>query len=458
MTDGNKTKKFNISKSRASQEKAAAAKIPPQKKQETFDRLRGMKDVLFDDWKYFSLVKKKAGELAKAYSFRRLETPILENAKLYERSSGNGSDLVTKEMYSFLDKGGDKIALRPEGTPSIVRAYIEHGMFTLPQPIKTFWYGSLFRYEKPQSGRYREHHQINFDVFGEAKPMADAQLILLAYNFFKELQIDIQVQINSIGCPLCRPNYLKQLVEYYQTRGKRSKLCVDCKKRLIKNPLRLLDCKEETCIELAVDAPQLVDCLCEDCKNHFVRVLEYLDLLAVPYNLNSHLVRGLDYYNRTVFEFTPTGEEERRQLSLGGGGRYDYLVEFMGGRATPAIGFGIGVERVVSRVRNMAIPMECEEKYDVFVAQLGEASRQKAMTLFEELRRANIKVKEAFTKENLKSQLEDADRAKVRYALILGQKELMDGTILIRDMESGIQEVVDFKKILHEIDKRLNNQ
>lgn len=453
------------------------------KKVKNFTRLRGMKDILFEEHRYWDLVEKKARELAKVYGFNHISTPILERTEMYERSTGRDTDIVSKEMYSFIDKSGEKIALRPEATPSLVRAYIEHGMFNLPQPVRTFWYGPCFRHEKPQSGRYRQFTQFDLEMFGEEGPVADAQLILLAHNFFSELQINVQAQINSIGCRDCRNAYIKKLLDFYKERGKRSKLCNDCKKRLVKNPLRLLDCKEDTCREIREDAPQIVDFLCEPCRDHFIKVLEYLDDLEVPYSLNPQLVRGLDYYNRTVFEFVTVDDEVvnnnnnsndneaekdeesedeekesrggRRQLSLGGGGRYDGLMEYMGGRPTPACGFGIGIERVIMKVKEKNIPLQGESQNVIFLAQLGEQSKRKMFALFEELRRAGYQVRQSFTKNSLKAQLEDANRFGARYCLILGQKEILDETILIRDMDSGTQEVVDLKKVRTEIDKRI---
>ena len=429
-------------------------------------RLRGTKDILPDEYKYWNLVIKKAVELSKSYSFKRIDTPMLENSELYERSSGRGSDIVAKEMFSFIDKNGEKIALRPEATPGIVRSYIEHGMFNLPQPVKLFWLGPVFRHDKPQAGRFRQFSQFNLENIGEASPVADAELIAITYYFFRELQLEVIIQINSVGCPVCRKDYLIELENFYKERGRRAKLCNDCKKRLIKNPLRLLDCKEKQCKEVALEAPQIVDSLCDDCRNHFIKVLEYLDELNIPYNLNPTLVRGLDYYSRTVFEIWPSSaeaaegkpvEEQSRQNAMGGGGRYDGLVEYMGGRPTPACGFAIGIERVILKIKEKNIPIKDEEKGDLFLAHLGDSARRKIMVLFEDLRKNGFKVRQAFTKDSLKGQLEMANQAGVKYTLILGQKEIMDGTILIRDMESGIQEIVDYKKVVVEIEKRLGD-
>jgi histidyl-tRNA synthetase len=443
-----------------------------KKKIKRLHRLRGMKDVLFSESKYWELVVKKAKDLAAVYGFQTIATPILEYTDLYERSTGKETDIVSKEMYSFLDRGEDHVTLRPEATPGIVRAYIEHGMFNLPQPVKMFWLGPLFRHEKPQSGRLRQHTQFDLEVFGDESPVADTQLILIAYNFFSELQINVQIQINSIGCPDCRKGYMDKLANFYKERGKRSKMCNDCRKRLLKNPLRILDCKEEACQVLREDAPQIVDHLCDGCRDHFIKVLEFLDEQDVPYNLNPFLVRGLDYYVRTVFEITPIDDDEpaveeetdeqtgqpapRRQASLGGGGRYDGLVEQMGGRPTPGCGFGIGLERVILKIKEKNIPIKEDNENVVFLAQLGLQAKRKAMVLFEEMRKAGFAVRQAFTKDGLKGQLEEAARLNAKFCLILGQKELLDGTIMVRDMEHGTQEVVDCKKLYHELNKRLD--
>jgi len=443
--------------------------VAKEKNIQKFSRLRGMKDVLIDEYKYWDLIVKKSNKLAKVYGFNRIDTPVMERLDLYERSTGKETDIVSKEMYTFIDKSGDKIALRPEATPGLVRAYIEHGMLNLPQPVRTYWMGPLFRHEKPQAGRFRQHTQFNFDMYGEDSPVADAQLILIAHNFFSELQIDTQVAINSIGCHECRPEYIKKLTDFYKERGKRSKLCNDCKKRFVKNPLRLLDCKEKECVEVRDGAPQMVDFLCDGCRDHFIKVLEYLDEMEIPYNLEPTLVRGLDYYNRTVFEFIAAEsneaeaehnhnkEERKKKISMGGGGRYDGLVEHMGGRPTPAVGFGLGVERVVMKIKELNIPITRDTNEHVFIAQLGDQARRKTFKLFEEMRKNGYKVSQMFVKDSLKAQLEEANRIGARLCLILGQKELLDGTIILKDMVSGTQEIIDYKKIYAEIGKRLGD-
>jgi histidyl-tRNA synthetase len=379
--------------------------------------------------------------------------------ELYKKSTGESSDIVAKEMYAFVDKNGEKVALRPEITPSLVRAYVENGMLNLPHPVKMYSVGPIFRHEKPQAGRYRQSHQLDWEIFGEASPVADFLLMLIAYNLFSELQVEVEFQVNNIGCQQCRGEYIKKLTAYYRERGNRSRLCNDCKRRLEKNPLRLLDCKEADCVSLKEGAPPIVDFLCEDCKKKFTRVLEYLDEMNIPYNLNLNLVRGLDYYTGTVFEITAKEEAEKNpagQLSLGGGGRYDTLVEFFGGRPTPTCGMAIGIERTVAKIKTNGMLLGKEDKNIIFIAQLGDAARRKALGLFEELRKAGLPVKQAFTRDSLKDQLEEANALGAKLTLILGQKEMNDKTILVRDMESGNQEVVDYKKVKGEIEKRIN--
>ncbi len=434
-------------------------KISKKQRDRRIPRLRGMKDIVFDEYKYWDLVIQKAQDLSKTFGFKRIDTPILEKADLYQKSTGTETDIVSKEMYEFVDKNGEKVALRPEATPGLVRSYIENGMFNLPQPVKMFWLGPIFRHEKPQSGRYRQSHQFDLEIFGEDSPMADFLTILVAFNFFKELQINIQVQINSIGCTECKPEYLEELKKFFKK--KKNQLCADCKRRLTKSPLLLLDCKNEQCKEICEEAPPIIDYLCEVCQNNFTKILEYLDEMDIPYNLNPHLVRGLDYYNGPVFEFwalNEDGEVDHESFALGGGGRYDNLVEFMGGRPAPACGMGIGLERTIMMIKQNNIPIDDTEEDVIFMAQLGDQARRKMIDLFEELRRSGYKVRQALTKDSLKAQLEEADKLNAKISLILGQKEVNDDTVLLRDMESGNQEVIGYKKIKSEIDKKLNNK
>lgn len=418
--------------------------------------LRGFKDIMPEEQHYWDLVEDAARKISNDYSFGRIRLPILEETKLFERSIGKGTDIVDKEMFSFVDQGNDKVTLRPEATAQIARAYIEHGMVDRPQPVKLWYMGPMFRYDRPQSGRYRQFWQWGLEAVGSDEPIIDAQVILMNYQLLKELGLNVVVQINSIGTPESRLEYKMELVSYFKQF--RSKLSDVDKKRLTKNPLRLLDSKEEGMDELKVDAPQIVDWLDDDSKQHFMKVLEYLDEVDVPYELNPFLVRGLDYYSRTVFEIVPVDpESDKAQNAIAGGGRYDGLVQSIGGRedVAGAMGSAMGLERVVLALKNQGVEVEKGRKVDVFFCQLGEAARRKGLQIFEEFRSASIPVAEAFGKGSLKGQLELADKQNAKVALILGQKEVLDGTIIIRDMESGAQEIVDSEKVVELVKKRI---
>jgi len=423
------------------------------KKKKAYQLVKGMKDILPDDQRYWDFVYGLVNKMAETYGFRRIETPVLEFAELFNKGVGQATDIVEKEMYNFVDQGEDHLALRPEGTSGVVRAYIEHGMVNLPQPVKLFYLMPMFRRDRPQAGRYRQHTQFGFEVLGEADPVCDAQIILIAYKIYQAVNLPISIQINSVGCADCRPAYLAQLKEYFKRC--KSRLSDVSAARLAKNPLRILDSKEKDDLPLIADAPQQVDFLCENCKNHFIQVLEHLEELEIPYVLNPTIVRGLDYYSKTTFEIWVGDDEGGRQSALGGGGRYDGLVEMLGGQSAPAVGFGAGVERLIAQIKERDFKVPELPKATVFVAQLGGDAKKKSLALFEKLNMAGIKVCENLGKSGLKAQLEAADKAGVHFTLILGQKELLDKTIRIRDMGSGIQEVVDLDKVTSEIKKRL---
>jgi len=421
-----------------------------------YQLVKGMKDILPEEQPFWSWVKNTIEKVAEEYGYQKIDTPILENTNLFIRSVGEDTDIVSKEMYSFIDKGGENLTLRPEGTAGVARAYNEHGMVNLPQPVKLFYYGQMFRYDKPQAGRFRQFYQFGFESLGEAESILDAQQILIGYKIFQRCGINTSIQINSIGCEECRPIYQNLLTDYFK--NIKNQLCEDCKKRLTKNPLKILDCKEKKCQELMTNLPQTVDNLCDNCHSHFVKVLEYLDELEVPYILNSRIVRGLNYYTRTTFEFWESEEEEGRQNALGGGGRYDKLIELLGGRPTPAVGFAVGIERLITKMHDSDFTPPKSPIPDVFLAQLGNEARKKSLKLFEELKKAGFKVAESFAKNGIKPQLDFANRLGVKYSLILGQKEILDGTILIRDMDGGIQEIINYEKIIPELEKRLGKK
>ena len=417
--------------------------------------VKGMKDILPQEWFVWNHILDVSEKLCRDFGFEKIEVPILERTELFERGVGQVTDIVEKEMYSFKTRGGDEVSLRPEGTAGVVRAYIENGMNKWSQPIKLYYTGPMFRCEKPQAGRYREHHQFGFEVFGDKSPVIDAQVIYLAWKIFQKIGIkNISIQINSIGCEECRSSYKKLLVDYYEM--KMSKLCLDCKKRLVKNPMRLLDCKEDKCMQVSSSAPQIIDYLCEDCHNHFKEVLEFLDELELPYVLNPNLVRGLDYYTKTVFEIWSNGEEsESRQSSFGGGGRYDNLVNYLGGEDAPAVGFSFGIERVAEKILKDGFSPRVKLTKKVFLVQLGSAARKKVLKLFDKLIDGNISTGESVGRGSIKSQLKMANKLNSKLALIIGQKEAIDNTVIIRDMESGMQEIVTIEKVVAEVKRRL---
>ncbi|MFH1286391.1 MAG: histidine--tRNA ligase [Candidatus Magasanikbacteria bacterium] len=415
--------------------------------------LRGMKDVLPKDEFFWKNMREAASSLGNAYNFKYIETPILESASLFVRSIGIGTDVVSKEMYVFEDKDGSRVALRPENTASVVRSYITHGMQALPQPVKVWYYGSMFRHDRPQAGRFRQFHQFGCETLGKRESVIDAELISVAYNFLKDLGIDTHVHVNSIGSVDERQNYIIELVAYL--RSKRVYLCDDCKKKINKNPLRTLDCKKEQCQPVKEEAPQIIDWLKEESKEYFMRVLEFLDELDIPYVLDSTLVRGLDYYTDTVFELFKSEEEGGSQSALGGGGRYDLLAEHIGGPPTAGCGFSIGLERVLAILRKNTSEEDIvdTDKVNIFFAQLGTQGKQRALALIEELRKEGIYLYHALGKGSLKGQLEMANAAHVTHSIILGQKEVQDGTLIIRDMDSGIQEIIDQRKLKKELGK-----
>ncbi len=427
------------------------ASEPKSSKRIKFRTPKGTFDILFEDQKYWKKIRETVEELASGYGFLAIETPIFENIQLFMRGTGMTTDIVQKEMYTFRTKGGNRFALRPEFTPCIVRAYIEHGMKNLPQPVKLYSIGPLFRHENPQAGRFRQFHQFNLEIIGESSVINDALLIQLTSLIFKKLGINgFNLQINSIGCSKCRPDYRKLLIGYYKKQTR--KLCPYCRERLKTNPFRLLDCKEEKCRQLANNAPQMIDYLCDECHNHFKEVLEILDELDIPYILNPHLVRGLDYYTKTVFQFEL---EEPNSIEIAGGGRYDELVEVLGGKSTPAAGVAGGIERLVSAMKFQNVKIPKETPPQIFLAQLGDLGRKRSLRLFEELRSKKIKVAEALCKSSIKSQLKLADKLGVEIVLIYGQREALEDNIVMRDMKSGVQKTVPINKIVEKLKKKL---
>ena len=424
-----------------------------------FQKPAGMHDILPKNQKYFQKVYNACEKIVNFYGFKRIDTPILEPTDLYEKGTGLTTEIVQKQMFSFKTKGGDCLTLRPEFTPGIIRAYLEHGMHSLPQPVKLYSIGPLFRYERPQAGRFRQFHQFNLEVIGEKSPAIDAQVIQLFYNILTELKLKkIIVEINSIGDNQCRPYYKKLLTSYFRSRT--SSLCSDCRRRLKENPLRVLDCKQKQCQETSSQAPQMIDHLCQDCHSHFKMVLEFFDEIELPYRLNPYLVRGLDYYTRTVFEIISQAEksdseEDKKPIALVGGGRYDLLVKMLGGEETSAIGGALGIERLITELKLKDTKISDSAEPMIFLAQLGSAAKIKSLKLIEDFRKNNIQIAESLGRDSLKAQLKIADKIKAKYTVLLGQKEALEGVVIIRDMENGKQETVKLEKTVREIKKRL---
>lgn len=422
-----------------------------------------MHDILPDEYVYFQKIARTVEGIAQFYGFQRIDTPIVEDAELFSRGVGLSTDIVEKQMYFLRTRGGDLLALRPEGTAPVMRAYLQHGMFNFPQPVKLWYWGPFFRYEHPQAGRLRQFHQFGFEMIGEENAAVDAQIIFLFALVLQELKFkDIIIEVNSIGDTQCRPYYKKVLANYL--RSHIQGFCSDCRRRIRENPLRVLDCKEEKCQKMRSEAPQIVDHLCEWCKTHFKEVLEFLDQLSLPYRLNPFLVRGLDYYSKTVFEIYELGQKKKnsameeegfpRQSALAAGGRFDGLAKLIGKKIVPACGGAGGVERIayLLKEKGLKIPKAVPR---VFLAQLGMLAKQKALWLLEEFRKANIPVAEAVGKDSLKTQLGRADKLGVAYSLILGQKETLEGTIIVREMATGKQETVKIDKVVSLMKKKL---
>ncbi len=431
------------------------AEFPPLRKKVVFQSPRGMHDILPGDWQILTKFYGKAAEILEFYGFSRIETPIVEERDLFVRTVGEHTDIVEKGMYALRSKGREDLVLRPEITAPVVRSYLEHGMHRLPQPQKLYYFSQVFRYEKPQAGRFRQFWQVGAETLGgESDPIHDAQMIIAFYKLIENLKLgNVVVGINSIGGASDRQNYKKKLVDYYRKHSR--EICRDCARRIKTNPLRVLDCKVKGCQAVKEDAPIILDHLASVSKTHFKQVLEFLDELSIPYILKPNLVRGLDYYNRTVFEIY-VSEEGREDLALVGGGRYDYLAEQLGGRQTAGVGAAMGVERIVELIK---------EKYpdygsirlrkEVYLVHVGALAKKKSVSLLEELRRGGVNVVSNLGKSSLSAQLEATNKAGAPLALILGQKEVFEESIIIRDMKMGTQETVLLDKVVGEIKKRL---
>lgn len=413
---------------------------------------RGTQDTLPEDQPVWQHIQQLITSLCQRYNYQRIDTPVFEDTRLFVRTVGEATDIVQKEMYTFKDRGGTEITLRPEGTAPVCRAYIEHGMYNRPQPVKLYYFAAIYRYERPQAGRYREHHQFGAEAIGDADPALDAEVIDMAWTLFKLLGLQgLTLQLNSIGCPQCRPAYLEKLVNFYET--KTGDLCTDCKVRASRNPLRLLDCKNDSCQVAAQNSPRSVEHLCPECHDHFEQLKKYLTVLAIPFTINHRLVRGLDYYTKTVFEVQP--EEEGGQSTLGGGGRYDNLIEELGGRPTPAVGFATGLERIVANLKKQNLRPPPGQGIDVFIASIGEEAKLAALKLLGDLRSGGCSAMLASGSRSLKASMRQANAFAARQVVIIGEEELKNNSALLKDMSTGEQQSVAISSLVEVLSGRL---
>ncbi|MBQ2667129.1 MAG: histidine--tRNA ligase, partial [Clostridia bacterium] len=394
---------------------------------------KGTRDIIPGESEKWTMVENVMANEAELNGFSEIRTPVFEHTELFLRSVGDTTDVVEKQMYTFNDKGGRSITLRPEGTAGAVRAMLENGMPNNGYPIKLYYKTSCYRYEKPQAGRLRELHQFGVEMFGAADPVADAQVILLGMSIFQRLGLgdDVQLAINSIGCPTCRKEYHKALKAYFTER--KDQLCETCNSRLERNPMRILDCKSPICGAIAKEAPKITEYLCDDCRAHFEKVKSLLTEVGVPFTVDPGLVRGLDYYTRTVFEFP----SNRFGFALGGGGRYDGLVEEIGGKPTPALGFGLGFDRIMMALKEAGTEFPQESKCDLYIASMGPNAQLKAFQLVNELHKCGVPADCDLCARGLKAQMKYADKIKAKYTIVLGDNEIEAGKAELKNMKTG---------------------
>lgn len=426
------------------------------KKIKTPPLVMGMKDVLPSDERYWSFMERALRRVIEDYSYKKIDTPVVEKFELFNHTLFKQSGLADKETFNFLDRG-EKLALRPEATTSIARAFVDHNMGNHTLPLKVYYWGPMFRQGKVEDNNYRQFTQVGFEIIGDQNAAIDAELIITAHYLLKNTLLDTEVRLNSLGCVSCRPEYKKALTGFIKS--KRAAVCADCRKVAVRDPLKFVACANNKCTKLKEEMPQTIDWLCDDCRNHLFRVLEYLDELKIAYKLDPFLLRTFDYYSKTVFEITTKPTDEKSEpVVLAGGGRYDYLIEMLGGDRMPAAGFALGLERVVNQMKAEKCEIPNPPAPDVFVAQLSEQARQKAFKYFEDIRHEGFSARANFSKSSLKAQLDQAKKVGAKLVLIFGQKEVVEGTVLLRDLDSGIQEVINHGKIVGEVKKRLREK
>lgn len=396
--------------------------------------VKGTKDILPAEIYKNQYIESTAIDVAERFGFKEIRTPVFEHTELFQRGVGDTTDVVQKEMYTFDDKGGRSITLRPEGTAGAARSFLENGLSNETLPQKVCYITSCYRYEKPQSGRLREFHQFGVECFGADSPLADAEIISLADTYFKELGVkDLSLELNSIGCPTCRAEYHKALKAYFE--GRKDELCDTCKDRLERNPMRILDCKSPVCSEIAKSAPVVLDYLCDECKAHFEKVKAYLNALNIEFTVNPRIVRGLDYYTKTVFEFV--SNSIGAQGTVCGGGRYDGLIEELGGQKTPSLGFGLGLERLLLLMEAQDCEFPKEEKPDLFIAAMGEKAQLKAVEIAKDMRDEGFTCLYDINGRGLRAQMKYANKLGAKYTVVLGEDEVSGGIAKLKNMESG---------------------
>ena len=415
--------------------------------------VKGTNDILPSDSHRWQFVEKKMLETASLFGFKEIRVPVFEHTEVFKRSVGDTTDVVQKEMYTFDDKGGRSITLRPELTAGTVRSAIEHGLVNGALPVKVCYIGGCYRYEKPQAGRLREFHQFGVECFGAASASADAEVIALARQVLYDIGIEnIALEINSIGCPSCRKEFQNALKAYFSTNT--DELCDTCCDRLERNPMRILDCKSPICSKIAQDAPVILDYLCDDCKTHFELVKKHLKSAGITYNINPHIVRGLDYYTRTVFEFV--SGDIGAQSTVCGGGRYDGLISQMGGPQVPALGFAMGIERLMLVLQNQSVELPSPKKCDIYIAPMGENASIKASNLCRTLREDGFEVQTDICGRGLKAQMKYADKIGASYTLVLGDDEITSGKAKLKNMINGEQTEISLNNISDELSRIKN--
>lgn len=401
---------------------------------------RGTEDILPNDSKIWRLIENTAHEICAKYGYKEIRTPVFEDTSLFSRGVGDTTDVVQKEMYTFNDKGGRSITLRPEGTASLVRSYIENSLYANPQPTKLYYLISCYRYEKPQSGRLREFHQFGLECFGSDSSATDAEIITLAFDFFKTLGVkDLSLNLNSIGCEKCKPKYNEELKKYFSSHI--DKLCDTCKDRLEKNPMRIIDCKSPVCQEVCADAPRMIDYLCEDCDSHFNQLTSYLDKLNIKYAIDPNIVIGLDYYTKTVFEIT--SDALGAQSTVCGGGRYNGLVEELGGKPTPGIGFAMGIERLILILKSQGIELGESLGPNIFVASIGDNASLTAQKLVYDLRNKGLWAERDLCDRSVKAQMKYANKLGACYSIVIGDDEVLNNKASLKNMGTGEETVVE---------------